>query len=172
MSAPRGFALGMHRLFSTSAVILIPAMTVLITADTALRYMASMPLVWAQDVAGLLLLLVFACALPYSWPGGFHVRMDMLYDRMPKAWRRGVDVITELAAFIIGAILAHQGVLQTIKAFENTETTPATKVVIWPFAAAIAVCAALFCVVMVVQIVGVARGQLDAKEDAKEDAKD
>jgi TRAP-type C4-dicarboxylate transport system permease small subunit len=163
MGDPGRLTHAVRGLYRTSAAILIPAMALLITADTALRYLASMPLVWAQDVAGLLLLLVFACALPYSWPGGFHVRMDMLYDKMPKAWRNAVDVITELAALVIGAMLTHQAVLQALKAFANTETTPATKVVIWPFAAAIAVCAALFSLVMVVQIIGTARGRPAAK---------
>lgn len=149
-----GFIAAMRRLYSVGAVILIPAMTVLITADTGLRYLASMPLVWAQDVAGLLLLLVFVSALPYSWPGGFHVRMDMLYDRMDRRWRKAVDAITEISALAIGAILTHQAIDQTIRAYMNAETTPASKVVIWPFAGAIAVCAALFCMVMVLQIAG------------------
>ncbi|MFN0302992.1 MAG: TRAP transporter small permease [Burkholderiales bacterium] len=147
-----GFIAAMRRLFSVAAVILIPAMTLLITADTGLRYLASMPLVWAQDVAGLLLLLVFVCGLPYSWPGGFHVRMDMLYNRMSQTGRNVVDAITEISALVIGAILTQQAVEQTIRAFTNSETTPGSKVVIWPFAGAIAVCAALFCVVMVLQI--------------------
>ncbi|MSQ19136.1 MAG: TRAP transporter small permease [Betaproteobacteria bacterium] len=158
-----GFTLGIRRLYSISAVILIPAMTVLITADTLLRYLASMPLVWAQDVSGLLLLLVFACALPYSWPGGFHVRMDMVYMKMPAFWRDVVDAITELAALVIGAILAQQTVLQTMHAFANSETTPATKVVIWPFSGAIALCAALFCVVMMLKIAGTVRRHLRAE---------
>lgn len=151
------FISAMRRLYSGGAVILIPVMTVLITADTGLRYLGSMPLVWAQDVAGLLLLLVFACGLPYSWPGGFHVRMDMLYDRMPKAWRNAVDAITEISALVIGAILTQQAIEQTLRAFTNSETTPASKVVIWPFAGAIAICAALFCVVMVLQITSTVR---------------
>lgn len=162
MTEERGLTLAMRRLFSTAAMILIPAMTVLITADTALRYLASMPVVWAQDVAGLLLLLVFATALPYSWPGGFHVRMDMLYAEMPVLWRDIVDAITELSALVIGAILAQQAVLQTMHAFANSETTPATKVVIWPFSAAIALCAALFCMVMVVKIADTVRRHLRA----------
>lgn len=156
----------MRRLYGGAAVVLIPLMTLIITADTVLRYLAAMPLVWAQDVAGLLLLLVFVSALPYSWPGGFHVRMDMLYKRMPDAARRLVDAITALAALAIGAVLTHQAVLQTLKAFQHGETTPATKVMIWPFVAAMAVCAALFCVVMLVHIAGALRGMARRSTDA------
>lgn len=159
----RSFFAAMRRLYGTAAVILIPLMTLIVTADTVLRYFASMPLVWAQDVAGLLLLLVFVSALPYSWPGGFHVRMDMLYKRMPEGARKFVDALSALAALTIGAVLAHQAVLQTIKAFQHGETTPATKVVIWPFAAAMAVCAALFCVVMLVHMAGALRRHHDAR---------
>lgn len=147
----------MRRLYAGAAVILIPLMTLIITADTGLRYLAAMPLVWAQDVAGLLLLLVFVTALPYSWPGGFHVRMDMLYKRMPAAARTVVDAITALAALTIGAVLTHQAYLQTLKAFQHGETTPATKVVIWPFAAAMTVCAALFCLVMLAHVLAALR---------------
>ncbi len=148
----------MRRLYGGAAVVLIPLMTLIVTADTVLRYFASMPLVWAQDVAGLLLLLVFVCALPYSWPGGFHVRMDMLYKRMPDGARRLVDAMTALAALAIGAVLTHQAFLQALKAFQHGETTPATKVMIWPFVAAMAVCAALFCVVMLAHIARALRG--------------
>ena len=42
------FVSAMRRLYSGGAVILIPVMTVLITADTGLRYLVSMPLVWAH----------------------------------------------------------------------------------------------------------------------------
>lgn len=165
MASPHegSFFAAMRRLYGAAAVILIPLMTLIVTADTVLRYFASMPLVWAQDVAGLLLLLVFVSALPYSWPGGFHVRMDMLYNRMPEGARKFVDALTALAALAIGAVLAHQAVLQTIKAFQHGETTPATKVMIWPFAAAMAVCAALFCVVMLVHMIGALRRHRDTR---------
>jgi len=155
----RGFIAAMRHLYGWSAVILVPLMTLVIAADTALRYLASMPLVWVQDVSGLVLLLVFACGLPYSWPGGFHVRMDMLYNRMPRAAQRAVDAITAVAAFVIGVMLAHQGVLQAMRAFTNGETTPGSKVVIWPFAAVLALCAALFCVVMLVRLVDTVRSR-------------
>lgn len=153
----RGVIAAMRHLYGWSAVILVPLMTLVIAADTALRYLASMPLVWVQDVSGLMLLLVFACGLPYSWPGGFHVRMDMLYNRMPPVARRGVDAITALAAFVIGVMLAHQGVLQAMRAFANGETTPGSKVVIWPFAAMLALCAGLFCLVMLVRLLDTIR---------------
>ena len=147
-----GFVVAMRRLYGGAALLLVPLMTVIITADTILRYIASMPLVWAQDVAGLLLLLMFVTALPYSWPGGFHVRMDMLYDKLPDAGRRIVDAIAALAALGMGAMLAHQAVLQAIRAFQNGDTTPATKVVLWPFAATMALMAALFCVSLLFHI--------------------
>lgn len=155
----RGFIAAMHRLYSWSAIILVPLMTLIIAADTGLRYLAAMPLVWVQDVSGLILLLVFACGLPYSWPGGFHVRMDMLYNRFGAAGRRAVDAITAVAAFVIGVMLAHQGVLQAMRAFANGETTPGSKVVIWPFAAILALCAGLFCVVMLVRLAATFRAR-------------
>lgn len=150
--AAGGFVAAMRRLYGASAVVLVPLMMLVVTADTILRYFAAMPLVWAHDLTGLLLLLVYVSALPYSWPGGFHVRMDMLYDKFPRSIRRGVDAIAALAALGMGAILAYQGVLQAIRGFNGGDTTPATKILLWPFASAIALMAGLFCVSLLIHI--------------------
>jgi len=145
---------GARALFVGASVVTVPAVTGLITADALLRYLASAPLIWAQDVAGLLLLVLFCACFPYSWHGKFHVRLDLVYAVFPHKVRKVVDSLTVITAFAFGGFLAYQCFSSSFVTYRTEATMPSVAVPIWPFVLAAAVAFSGFCLLMIVTLTG------------------
>jgi TRAP-type C4-dicarboxylate transport system permease small subunit len=143
-----------RRLFSVAAIIIVPTITLLITADAVMRYAFEKPIAWAQDISGLGLFILFCAGLPYSWYGNFHVRMDLIYDVMPDFTRKVVDVLSVVAAVGFSGTLAIYAVQSVGSAYVNQTTMPLMPVPIWPVMLFGAVCFLLFCAAMIAWIVG------------------
>ena len=143
-----------RRLFSVAAIIIVPSITLLITADAVMRYAFERPIAWAQDISGLGLFVLFCAGLPYSWYGNFHVRMDLIYDMMPDLARKLVDTLSVIAAVGFSGTLAAYALQAVQSAYENQTTMPLMPVPIWPVMLFGAVCGLFFCAAMIAWIVG------------------
>lgn len=138
--------------FTVSAVAFLPAITVIITGDTLLRYLFNMPTSWAQDLVGLLLFLLFAAALTHSIYGDFHVRMDLIYNRLTPRLRQIIRVVTAISAVLFSGILAYQAIPSALTAYRTEAATPMGSLPIWPFAAIASLCLVLFSVAVVTSV--------------------
>jgi len=142
-----------YAIFLVSAVILLPAIALLITADAGLRYMFNAPISWAQDLAGLLLFVLFAAGLTHSMALNAHVRMDLIYDLLPARVRQAVDVVSAAAALLFSVVLAYQAIPSTITNWRNSSMMPTGEIIIWPFAALGSFCLLIFGLSVFVRIV-------------------
>ncbi len=142
-----------RKFFNISAVILLGGMTLLIGADVILRLVAGAPVRGAHDIIGMALLMLFVCSLPYSWPAGVHVRMDMLYGRYGPGVRRVVDLISSAAALIFAILLAWQAARYVPHMYRVKSSTVTLGIPYWPFTIAIAISAALFALSIIVEAV-------------------
>jgi TRAP-type C4-dicarboxylate transport system permease small subunit len=146
-----------YGIFTASAFTLLPLITVLITADAAMRYAFNAPISWAQDLAGLCLFVLFCAGLTHSMAINAHVRMDLVYDRLPRGWRRAVDALSGLFALMFSGLLAYQAVPSALTAWRNETQMPSGEVVVWPFAAVGAACLLIFGVAVIVSVLFPAR---------------
>lgn len=140
-------------LFFAACTTLLPAIALLISADTILRYFFSAPLTWTQDAVGVALFLLFCAGLPYSWYGNFHVRMDMIYVHLSGSTRLVIDVLGIVAALIFGALLAYRSVLSALASYRYDSSMPSGAIALWPIQAVGSIFLFLFCVAMVDSIV-------------------
>jgi TRAP-type C4-dicarboxylate transport system permease small subunit len=62
--------------------LLLPALTLLVAADVALRYGFNTPLRWGSDVKELMLLLVVTAGLPATSLAGQHIRVSLFENRL------------------------------------------------------------------------------------------
>jgi TRAP-type C4-dicarboxylate transport system permease small subunit len=131
-------------LFIVACVVALPFIALLTTVDTILRYVFSAPLAWSQDAVGLALFLLFCAGLPYSWYSDVHVRMDMIYLKLPQGWRRMVDVLAVAAATIFAGFLAYQSIVSAMSAWRFQSATSSGVFPIWPVQALGAVLLILF----------------------------
>ena len=130
--------------FVTGMTVMLSAMTLLIGLDVILRVVASAPIRGTHDMVGLGLLMTFICALPYSWRGSHHVRMDMLYSRFPPRWQAIVDVAAGVAAILFGVLLCYQAAVYVPIMQQRGAASVTLQIPYWPFTICIMVSAGLF----------------------------
>lgn len=61
--------------------------TMIVTADVALRYLANRPLLFASETCEFLLCLIVFAALPYTFQRGSHIRIDLITRMLPSKAR-------------------------------------------------------------------------------------
>jgi TRAP-type C4-dicarboxylate transport system permease small subunit len=137
--------------YITSMVVLLTAMTVMIGIDVILRLVVGMPIRGVHDLVGLGLLLLFVLALPYSWRGDFHVRMDMLYGQYGPGMKRFVDLLTAIAAGSFALLLAYQAARYIPHMIKGQSASVTLGILYWPFTIAIMVSAAVFAVSIILE---------------------
>ena len=147
------------------ALVLLPALTIMMTADVILRYVFNAPLSWGLEASTLLLLLLFLSGLVEAFRNGAHIRMDLVYRNLPDGGKRFVTLIYCVLA--IGTF-----VLVARKAFEEahflqgiSQVTQYLHVPQWIFYAAIALVAALFVLFFLVRGIAVLTGRRTEVED-------
>ena len=75
-------------LYNLSAYLTLPLLLFLVCFEVIMRYIFNTPLEWSSDVNGLLLLVTLFSALPHAWDSGYHIRMEIFYDRMPESKKK------------------------------------------------------------------------------------
>ena len=78
-------------------------MTLLITVDVFMRYVVGRPLLFVDEVAGYLLVLVAYLAMAETLKRGRHIRVDVLFGRWPPRVQAWLDLI--LASVGFGALI-------------------------------------------------------------------
>lgn len=146
-------------LFTASIVVMLLGMTLVIGLDVILRMGFGHPIRGTHDIVGLSMLMLFLLALPHSWRGGHHVRMDMIYRALPRSATRLVDIFAALAAFVFAAMLAYQAVRYVPDLIARGSGTMLLGIPYWPFAIAIAVSAILFGIAVLMDLYMVLSGR-------------
>jgi TRAP-type C4-dicarboxylate transport system permease small subunit len=132
------------RAYAVSMVVMLTSMTLMIGLDVILRLVVGMPVRGVHDLVGLGLLLLFVLALPYSWRGNFHVRMDMLYGQYGPGMKRFVDLLTTLAAGSFAVLLCYQAARYIPHMIKVQSSSVTLGILYWPFTIAIMISSALF----------------------------
>ena len=125
----------LHRL---GTLVFIPALTALVGVDVVLRYLLSAPLAWGVDVGSLLLLLVFLSSLPDATVRGRHIRMELVYDKLPPPLRRMSDIVSALGGLCLSGFLTYQSTLNAFEMFQHRERPVLVNIPFWPFAVVMA----------------------------------
>jgi TRAP-type C4-dicarboxylate transport system permease small subunit len=127
-------------LFRLGIYVMLPALVALVNVDVVMRYVFDAPLQWARDVSGLLLLMSISAALPHAWDRSYHIRMEVVYDRLAVARRRLVDVLSVVSGIIYFGMMAVQAVLYVPFMMRTGETGEDLLWPLWPYMAFMAVC--------------------------------
>ncbi|MDX1396674.1 MAG: TRAP transporter small permease [Gemmatimonadota bacterium] len=131
-------------LFRLASYVGLPSLVVLVTLDVVLRYAFDAPLRWGRNVNGLLLLISMFSALPHAWDRGYHIRMEILYNRTRGAFRGWADVVSALTGIVVLGMLAVQSWLFVPYMARTGETGEELLVPIWPAMGFMGLCALVF----------------------------
>ncbi len=127
-------------LFRVAVDAALPALMALVTLDVVLRYVFNSPLPWGRDVNGLLLLITVFSAIPHGWDRGYHIRMEVFYNRLQGRARGVADVATGAAGILFFALMGVQALRFTPYMAATTETGEDLLLPVWPFMAYMGFC--------------------------------
>ncbi len=122
----------------------LPALVLLVTVDVVLRYFFDAPLRWSRDANGLLLLITMFGALPHAWDAGYHIRMELFYDRFRDRRRGLADVASALCGILFFGLLALQAARFVPFMAGVRETGEDLMIPLWPFMAFVSLSAFVF----------------------------
>lgn len=133
----------------------LPALMVVVTLDVILRYVFNSPLPWGRDVNGLLLLITVFSALPHAWDRGYHIRMEVFYNRLQGRARSWADVATGAAGILFFGLMGVQALRFAPYMAATGETGEDLLIPFWPFMAYMGFCA----LVLAARLVGNPSGE-------------
>jgi TRAP-type C4-dicarboxylate transport system permease small subunit len=128
------------KLFALGIYVMLPALVLLVTTDVVLRYVFDAPLQWARDVSGLFLLMSISAALPLAWDRSYHIRMEVVYDKLTASRRRLVDVLSAVSGVVFFGMMAVQAARYVPFMMRTGETGEDLLWPLWPYMAFMAVC--------------------------------
>jgi TRAP-type mannitol/chloroaromatic compound transport system permease small subunit len=73
--------------------------------EVIMRYLFNMPTIWVHESSFLLLGMQYLLAGGYALLHGAHVRVDVLYNKLPERGRVGMDIFTSMFFFIFALAL-------------------------------------------------------------------
>lgn len=90
-------------------VVLVIVMTLALTAQVGLRYLANITLSWSEELSLGLFTWTMLLTAALGVHEGFHVRMALALDALPQRARRETERLIHLATLLAGGYLAFAG---------------------------------------------------------------
>ncbi|MBI2288915.1 MAG: TRAP transporter small permease [Betaproteobacteria bacterium] len=115
--------------------IMLPLMGLMTTVAVFMRYVVHRPIVGADEMTGLLLLIVFFLSLAHCWVEGGHIRSEILISRLSPRLQRIADVWSLAVVLAFTGVLIYAFSKQTIAYFNYQKVTVDAEIVLWPFVA-------------------------------------
>jgi len=107
-------------------------LTILITIDVTLRYVFNAPITGGLEASSILLLLVFLLGVPECTRLDGHIRMEMLYSRMPSGLKRVVTLLYAIVGISIFGLLAKNELKEIKYNMSLSRATEYLDIPIWP----------------------------------------
>ncbi|MDR1874536.1 MAG: TRAP transporter small permease subunit [Synergistaceae bacterium] len=86
----------------------ILAMGLILAYEVVCRYFFEAPTIWAQETAGYLFMWTMLAGSAYTLMQGKHVRIDLIFEHLPRKVQCKVDVLTSLVGVAFCAMVSWQ----------------------------------------------------------------
>ena len=147
----------------------LAAMTILTTYQVITRYVFSAPSTWSEELVGYLFAWssLFGAAVVSSERG--HMNIPIVVDQFGPKAKKGFHIFSEIIAFVFSASILVFGGVQ-ISNLAMGQLTSSLGVAVGVFYWAMPLCGALIAVYSILNIIGIAKGEisLDAVDEAAE----
>lgn len=94
--------------------------------EVIMRYVFNMPTVWVHEASFLLLGMQYMLAGGYALLQGAHVRVDVVYNKLPERGRVGMDIFTSVFFFTFAIALTLTSWIFFIDSYNMSEVTVET----------------------------------------------
>ena len=115
------------------AGVLLVGISVAVTYDVIMRYFLRAPTLWSVEVTGYMLLIAVFLSFAYTESVGGHVKVDIVFERLPPRIQVWVKLATSVLAFLFAIVFTWQTAQLAIKSFILAERSPSLlSVLLWP----------------------------------------
>lgn len=151
------------------AYVVLPLMTMMMTADVMLRYVFNAPLSWGLEASTSLLLILFVLGMVEAFRNGAHIRMDLLYRTLPAGARRAVTLGYGALAIAVFAALSYKSGEEAAFQRGINQVTQYLHIPEWLFSALVSGVTALIVAFFILRMVALLRGARSVVEDIDTD---
>lgn len=131
------------------AIAMLICMT-LITVDVIMRNIFNSSIVGVTELASLLLMPIFTCALPYIQSKKAHIILEFATEKAPPKVQAILDIFGMLVGLVLFAVVAQSCVTSAIDSFVRLDRTAGlVTFYIWPARA----CLAIVVISMIVRLI-------------------
>jgi len=113
--------------------VVLSMLMVLVAVNVVMRYSFNAPIIWAEDVVGLLLVTMVFFGFSHCWIEDGHVRMTLLYGRAMGKGKAVLDMVVAAAGLFFWGLLFYQSLLDVVEAYKLNEMFDVSKIILWPF---------------------------------------
>jgi TRAP-type transport system small permease protein len=138
----------------------------LVIYEVLMRYFFGRPFRGGYEMTELAMSLIVAFALPYTAISKGHVAIDILGRWLDRPAMRWLTALVHLAGAVLLALVAWRTSLYAMGSYRWGDLSNMMRIPKYPFQMAIAVSAALFSLVLVLEALKALRPPPDAKPDA------
>jgi TRAP-type transport system small permease protein len=135
------------------ALIGVVVLMILVFADVMLRYFFNSPITGSYDVAPLILLVIVAAGLAQNQVIKANIAIDFLVTKLNRRSRSVVACIGYLLSIGLFVLISWRSFIYATVLLQKSEVTHTIRLPLGPFAYVIAVCSALFCLVLLIDLV-------------------
>jgi len=132
----------------------IPLLGLLISADVFLRYVVNRPLRWGNEVSALIQLAVLVGSLNLCTEQRGHVRMDALYVRFGRRFKRLTDLVANLCGLVFAAFFTYQSFASVVEMYRFDQGAEMINLPYWPFALFMGLCGVILTMRFALEICG------------------
>jgi TRAP-type C4-dicarboxylate transport system permease small subunit len=93
------------------AWLLVAAMTAVVLAQVAARYVFNNPLAWTEEAAIFAMIWMTFLVTPIAYRSGGNVAIDIIRDLFKGRWQALVQIVLNLLVIVLLVVLLHQSIL-------------------------------------------------------------
>ncbi|GHS86932.1 tripartite transporter small subunit [Synergistales bacterium] len=86
----------------------ILTMGLILSYEVVCRYFLDSPTIWAQETSGYIFMWTMLAGSAYTLMQGKHVRIDLVFDRLPRKAQLFLDIVTSVAGMAFCAVVTWQ----------------------------------------------------------------
>lgn len=149
----------------TAALVFLPVIVGVVSADVVGRYFFKHPFQWSQEVASLALLLLFVGSIPFTTAADGHVRTESLYEKYRPRMRAVIDALGAVFGAVFMALVAYWQVREIPGLIARGEGAEFIDLPYWPISVFVVLCMVFGVLQLSVRAVARTRAALRSETD-------
>lgn len=109
----------------TAMVVLLAAISLSLLLQIIMRYIFNDALSWSEELARYCFVWSTLLSIGYSIKKGNMLRIDILVQYLPKAWRKPLDIAVELFTLGFFCLLFYNSIFVVKRIYASGQTSPA-----------------------------------------------